>query len=511
MLFACGVEAADGRADFAGCDRLELLIERLQSSRRKPLRDVPGLEAEALGLLGSCPDPSLEVQLRIELSWNASRTGDMDAGLEQAQRARELAVELEDAEEVARADYHLAVAHWYRGEPAEALALAERALEAQRELDDWEAVATTLTLLGSAHRSRSDYDKAIACHLEALELAQGADDVAATARSRNNIGLVYWNLGEHAGAYDYLEQVVEAYRDLAEDSNLATALSNLGLVLVEMGDPEGAMPILREALELDERLGRDRALARLLGNIAFAQEKLGRIDEALETLDRAVELRRELGDDWSLARSFGSMGHLYREQGRHDLARESYTRAAAAAERAEAREELADIHYGIAGVEEDLGRYPEALGALRRHVEIVRDLDRTATARRITKLESQALLEAQELLVTQERFARNAAIVGASAFLLLGIFGWNLFLLKRRAHSKLEVLHSRLADYATDLEEARGRIRGLEELLPICSHCKSIRDEAGDWQQLESYLHHRAGAQLTHGICPDCVEEALRA
>lgn len=51
----------------------------------------------------------------------------------------------------------------------------------------------------------------------------------------------------------------------------------------------------------------------------------------------------------------------------------------------------------------------------------------------------------------------------------------------------------------------RARVRMLEGLLPTCSHCKNIRDDAGQWHQMEEYIATHSGAQFTHGICPKCV------
>jgi hypothetical protein len=51
------------------------------------------------------------------------------------------------------------------------------------------------------------------------------------------------------------------------------------------------------------------------------------------------------------------------------------------------------------------------------------------------------------------------------------------------------------------------RIKLLEGVLPICAHCKRIRDEkAGRWTQIETYVSDKTGADFTHGICPDCLE-----
>lgn len=61
-----------------------------------------------------------------------------------------------------------------------------------------------------------------------------------------------------------------------------------------------------------------------------------------------------------------------------------------------------------------------------------------------------------------------------------------------------------------ELEEALGRIRTLKGLLPICSHCKKIRNDQGYWEQVEKYVQERSEAEFTHGICPDCARELLR-
>jgi PAS domain S-box-containing protein len=49
-------------------------------------------------------------------------------------------------------------------------------------------------------------------------------------------------------------------------------------------------------------------------------------------------------------------------------------------------------------------------------------------------------------------------------------------------------------------------LKVLSGLLPICSHCKKIRDDKGYWTQVESYIGKNSNAKFTHGICPDCLE-----
>jgi DNA-binding response OmpR family regulator len=53
------------------------------------------------------------------------------------------------------------------------------------------------------------------------------------------------------------------------------------------------------------------------------------------------------------------------------------------------------------------------------------------------------------------------------------------------------------------------QVRQLEELLPICSYCKKIRDDKNYWQQMEGYINERTGSEFSHSICPDCYTRVI--
>lgn len=56
------------------------------------------------------------------------------------------------------------------------------------------------------------------------------------------------------------------------------------------------------------------------------------------------------------------------------------------------------------------------------------------------------------------------------------------------------------------LEQALAEIEELRGLLPICCSCKRIRDETGDWQEVESFISGKTSAQFTHSFCPACAD-----
>lgn len=44
-------------------------------------------------------------------------------------------------------------------------------------------------------------------------------------------------------------------------------------------------------------------------------------------------------------------------------------------------------------------------------------------------------------------------------------------------------------------------------LVPVCMHCKKIRDSEQFWQQMEVYFHRYLGVDFSHGVCPDCRQQ----
>ncbi|GEM_PF-5829231 len=89
-------------------------------------------------------------------------------------------------------------------------------------------------------------------------------------------------------------------------------------------------------------------------------------------------------------------------------------------------------------------------------------------------------LDAQVLLLMAEFMA--AALNGASEF-----------------QAKRELI--------TELQQALANVKTLGGLLPICSHCKKIRDDKGYWNQIELFIRDHSNAKFTHGMCPECSRE----
>lgn len=72
-------------------------------------------------------------------------------------------------------------------------------------------------------------------------------------------------------------------------------------------------------------------------------------------------------------------------------------------------------------------------------------------------------------------------------------------------NKNLDILNNTIKQLKTALSE----VKQLKGIIPICAKCKSIRNDKGYWQRVETYLETHADVEFTHGLCPDCAK-ALR-
>ncbi len=84
----------------------------------------------------------------------------------------------------------------------------------------------------------------------------------------------------------------------------------------------------------------------------------------------------------------------------------------------------------------------------------------------------------------------------------------------RERTKELERSNSILLDEITErkkteekLTKALREINTLEGIFPICSNCKNVRDDEGNWKSVEQYISTHSKAEFSHSLCPDCLKK----
>ena len=81
-----------------------------------------------------------------------------------------------------------------------------------------------------------------------------------------------------------------------------------------------------------------------------------------------------------------------------------------------------------------------------------------------------------------------------------------LFIQHREMNNRKKAEEER-KELIRELQKTLSEVKTLRGFLPICSHCKKIRDDKGYWNQIESYIHKHSDAEFSHGICPECAKK----
>jgi DNA-binding response OmpR family regulator len=75
-----------------------------------------------------------------------------------------------------------------------------------------------------------------------------------------------------------------------------------------------------------------------------------------------------------------------------------------------------------------------------------------------------------------------------------------------RTGERIVQLERTLANRLRELEATIEHVHELQGMLPICIHCKRIRNQEQLWEKVESYFERHAGAKFSHALCAECLE-----
>ena len=93
---------------------------------------------------------------------------------------------------------------------------------------------------------------------------------------------------------------------------------------------------------------------------------------------------------------------------------------------------------------------------------------------------------------------------------LLWTYGF-IIMLNQRMQYEMAEKEKALDEERRSLQRALDEVRTLRGIVPICAHCKKIRDDQGFWNQVEQYVSQHTEAKFSHGICPTRFEREMKA
>jgi phosphoserine phosphatase RsbU/P len=74
---------------------------------------------------------------------------------------------------------------------------------------------------------------------------------------------------------------------------------------------------------------------------------------------------------------------------------------------------------------------------------------------------------------------------------------------------QMTALQRTLTQRVAERQHALEHVETLQGLMPYCMYCHKIHTSDTTWERIDHYLMEHTGAQLSHGMCPECAKKGL--
>ncbi|MEM7307257.1 MAG: ATP-binding protein [Planctomycetota bacterium] len=353
------------------------------------------------------------------------------------------------------------------GEFREAVEVCLPAVELARELGADEHAWRIANIQGASQLRLGEYRDAIDAFEDALDTISD-DDALSQALLHLNLATAHLELGQLEG----VDELLDLAREPFEDSGHAFAISGVEATRADLRllqeRPAEARELHARALATRRELGVAEAVAESLIGLARADFALGDPEAARVALEEAIAIAREQGHTPILATATGLIGEVYGTLERADEAAESTEESLRAAGEGGLRAHRMEALFSRAAVLASSGDNAGALEAFKEAVAIERELHDVDARERAAG--RRAEIELVEERVERRTERRWVVALGTSLLTVSMLFGWTLFLTKRRALRRLDLAHRDLAAAnaaevarAAELASALDEIRELQE------------------------------------------------
>ncbi len=453
------------------------------------------------------------------------------------------------------------VREFRKNRPDKSILYGKEALKLAEELKDKPQQAELKWLLGEVHFRSGDFPAALKYLKEALPGFSGAGGAKKRAEILYLIGAVNYRFGNYSKVQEYFLRSLKISEEHSFPAHRASTLNGLGLLNKQLRDYDQALKYYHKALEIGKRVGKRETFSIYYNNIGVVYERLNRPDESIKYYRKALEISMEFNDLEGVASAYGNLGLMYNRQGQYARALAFTKKAMDVSKKMNDRYGIANAFQEMARSQRKMGRSKEALDNLNKALEMAKEMkskelqafcthqlaliytgmgDHRRADRYLTqyttlrdevfslrssrqaaelktlyqteKMEKEIELLKQRHIIDDLELSKQKTFKNLFLVVVFLLFAFVLLLVsrfrvKQRAHREVSAANKELKEALGKLETAGEEIETLTGLIPICSHCKRVRDDAGYWLQVEVYLQKHSEADFSHHVCPHCAEE----
>jgi serine/threonine protein kinase/tetratricopeptide (TPR) repeat protein len=244
------------------------------------------------------------------------KSGNAQQGLDPLDRARHLAIDLDNQEQQALILQATGIAYKLMNKPAEALRNYQDSMSINQRLGQKRGVAASLVEIAQVQLMLGKPDAALSAYNEALKIRKEIGAKKEAGDTLIELGDFYLERGQPDQAMQAFKESLQIQRDAGDETYQGLCLNNIANAYTLKGENEDALTYLQQALQIREKLNVPGDIAETLQNLGSAYAATGQYDQAMTAYMRGLDLYRKSGDNRGAAGMSHSMGLVFEYQGR---------------------------------------------------------------------------------------------------------------------------------------------------------------------------------------------------
>jgi len=389
---------------------------------------------------------------------------------------------------------------WLTDDQVQAKSYFEKALAIHTELKDHKEIGKSHNNLANFYSRLGDYDRAIDHFLKVRQSYHQADYLEGEAWLDYSMTLLYKRLEDYDKAREAILSSLQKYERLAAERQDSTGVmlcyTQLGDVHRLLGDYKQGLQYNRDALRLRKKTGAGAAVADGMTGVGQCYYQLGQYAQARQYMQQALEFRKQSGIRAGSETNYKYLGYIHYEEGNVEQALADLEQGLRIARERNQQISQSEILWKMSEIHAAEGNYAQAWELRDEYIAIKDSLWDIKTSKRIAAIQLQYKIDQQAR--ENEKLAQINRI---NELKLERASAWRNFLIL------LIVFFICVIVMTIYLYRKKLQIKTLKGLLPICAHCKKIRNDKGYYEHVENFISEHSEAIFSHGLCPDCMAE----
>lgn len=416
------------------------------------------------------------------------KKGEYDLALTHFQKAQLLAIKNKLENEESFALYHIGKYHQTKGNFDQAKLYYHKSLNIAKKNKNEKHLALVLPSMGKYYMSEGKLNVALSLYQEAFHISTRLNDQLLSADICNHLGGLYLELKESAKAMAYHRQALQYRLKMNYPGELAKSYNNIGKIHLSLRDLDSAEYYFSKSLKLCKETDYKKGMVKALTNLGEVYRLNNQLNRALGYLYESFEMANSLGYDNGIAEASLDIGEVFSVRKNIDSAKAYYTIALHKFGKTNYNEDLLRVYNGLYNCYLSKSDYKTALTYHEYVLNTEKKLLDVENKRQLAivnisfdterkEQDYKVLLKDNELkasLIKSKNTFIWLIIAVLSFTILLCLYVYNRFYVKKKANQKLEELNFTITNQNIQLKKLNNDIESVskekDKLFTIISH-----------------------------------------